>query len=206
MLPAGFATALETNGYVVIDHFIPKPQCDELVADVQSLIEQVPEKSLSVSSHHWEKKSSSRAESQKATDYFLESADRVGFFMKQGFQLGGGTLGKYEGLGRIGYGIHTHRPAFRSATFTQKTRAVFTKLNFVKPVVVQSQFISDAVGKHQDLTYMYVEPPEKLVSCWICLNDDKCDQCGFFLVPKSHKGYLVFPCFFTLRNKFCYKI
>jgi phytanoyl-CoA hydroxylase len=60
-------------------------------------------------------------------------------------------------------------------------------------IMCQSIFIekSHGISPHQDHYYLDSDPPGYLVACWFALEDIKEDAGSFFVVPKSHHGFLV---------------
>ncbi|MBU7583972.1 MAG: phytanoyl-CoA dioxygenase family protein [Nostoc sp. TH1S01] len=62
-----------------------------------------------------------------------------------------------------------------------------------KHIMWQSIFIekSHGISPHQDHYYLDTDPPGNLVACWFALENIKEDAGSFFVVPQSHRGFLV---------------
>nr|CAG4650458.1 EOG090X0CZM [Sida crystallina] len=72
--------------------------------------------------------------------YFLDSGDKIRYFMEAGAVDGDGRLvvDKQRCLNKIGHALHWLEPAFKSVTFGQKVKDVVKDIGFSDPAVAQS--------------------------------------------------------------------
>jgi phytanoyl-CoA hydroxylase len=62
-----------------------------------------------------------------------------------------------------------------------------------KHVVWQTMFFDKSTGTvaHQDHYYLDSDPAGNLVACWYALEDIQEDAGAFFVIPKTHKGFVI---------------
>ncbi|KAK2146330.1 hypothetical protein NP493_3706g00004 [Ridgeia piscesae] len=131
-------------------------------------------------------------------NYFINSADRIGFFFEDGALDENGQLqvDKHRSLNKIGHALHVLCPAFRRMTFSDKIKKLVRSLDYEDPVVVQSMYIfkqpkiGGEVVPHQDGSFLYTEPL-KVMGLWLALEDATVDNGCLSFIPGSHKGGLI---------------
>jgi len=138
--------------------------------------------------------------SKQNFDYFINSAHGIRLFLNQEinekdfpveFELKKKMI--REMGNRFGHALHAFNPVFKKFTFSQPIQDVIKSLSFKKPIVCQSMFImrqdfsSSTDCGHQAATYIHVEPPRKLVSFWLALEDSSMDNGCLQFIPGSHK-------------------
>lgn len=118
--------------------------------------------------------------SQTFEQYFLESNDKVRYFMesnawdKTNNRL---AVDKELCLNKIGHALHWHNSIFKRITFDQRFKSLVKTLKMMDPVIVQSMiifknpFIGSEVPAHQDASYLYCTPKPNVVGFWIPLED-----------------------------------
>ena len=101
-------------------------------------------------------------QSRKADWYFLDSADRVSFFLEDG--EAGAETDKLLRLNKVGHALHDLDPTFRAFSRSAKVAAVCRSLGFARPTPVQSMYIfkhpkvGGEVNCHQDSTFLATSP------------------------------------------------
>ncbi|XP_060534842.1 phytanoyl-CoA dioxygenase domain-containing protein 1 [Cylas formicarius] len=182
---------LDSDGYVVLEDFLSEKEVDELKDEIQILIGNMPDQAQRTIF------SGKEADNQqnKAT-YFLESADKIGYFFDAGaVGRDGGLLTRTPraSLNKIAHALHEHDPVFRRATTSERVKEAAFQLGFEEPLVVQSMYIFKNPGKdaevkpHQDASYLYTEPVS-VVGFWIALEDATIENGCLWFARGSHRS------------------
>jgi len=129
-------------------------------------------------------------------DYFLNSGDKVRFFMEEDAVDKDGKLNrpKNRAVNKIGHGLHELDPVFREVTMhNPKLGAVARDLKFHKdPAILQSMVIckqpeiGGKVPEHNDSTFLYTDPPSAL-GFWFALERCTSSNGALSFLPGSHK-------------------
>ncbi len=182
--------AYRDTGVLILRDFVPVEKCDrlrerafELVADFD------PEQVLSVFS--------TTSQEQLDDRYFIDSGDKIRFFLEEGAFDQSGQLrqSKENSLNKIGHAMHDLDPAFDSFSRSLKLANVAVSLGFEDPVIIQSMYIfkppkiGGEVVCHQDSTYIYTEP-ESCVGFWFALEDATVENGCMYFIPGGHKMQL----------------
>lgn len=175
------------NGFLIIRDYLSSQQASELRQQAHSLVSQFEpdEEALSVFTTVGDRSQKDR--------YFMESADKVRFFLEEGAVKDGKlTLSKDLAINKIGHALHDQDPVFKRATFTKMTANIATDIGISNPEVAQSMYIfkSPGVGgtvtPHQDATFLYTDPIS-VTGFWMALEDaDPTNSC-MYAIPGSHK-------------------
>ncbi|XP_074653989.1 phytanoyl-CoA dioxygenase domain-containing protein 1-like [Tubulanus polymorphus] len=178
----------EDNGYLIIEDFLSLKDVDALENEHYKLIEEMnpAEHSAVFSPTH-----------QLDDDYFLNSGDKIRFFFEEDAvnEKGDLVVDKQKSCNKIGHALHWLNPEFKRVTFSDKVQGIARTLGFVRPSVVQSMVIfkqpgiGGVVNPHQDLTYLWNDPP-KLIGYWIALEDTTLENGCLWFIPGSHKDGL----------------
>jgi phytanoyl-CoA hydroxylase len=179
--------AFRGAGVIVLRDFVSPDDCErlrrralELVADFD------PREVRSVFS--------TTAEEQLADRYFIESGDRIRFFLESDAFDASGELRqpKEQSLNKMGHAMHDLDPVFDEFSRTPELAAVARCVGIEDPVILQSMYIfkppriGGEVVCHQDSTYIYTEP-ESCVGFWFALEDATLDNGCMQFIPGGHK-------------------
>jgi len=134
---------------------------------------------------------------QGSSDYFLDSADRVHFFLEKGTQGGDGKLkpdlDKYRVLNKVGHGLHVADEVFRTYSQSDKIANLVAELGWKEPVLPQSMYIfkqpsiGGEVTSHQDSTFLYTTPRTTCLGLWLALDAATVENGCIWARPGSHK-------------------
>ena len=84
-----------------------------------------------------------QVQKQGSSNYFLDSAENVSFFMDKGgldlMKTGGRT--KAQCLNKVGHDLHSKDPVFAKYSGSSKVAALARALGWVDPVLPQSMYI-----------------------------------------------------------------
>jgi len=176
----------ERDGFLVVKQVLSKETCEELIARMETLIQGWTPRELSVFS--------TQEQTRKTDDYFLESADKVHFFLEEKAldKDGKFTTDKRLSLNKVGHALHEKDPLFRAVAQRPALAQAVHALGYVSPDLVQSMYIfkqphiGGEVTTHQDSTFLYTEPPS-CIGCWFALEDATLENGCLWAVPGSHK-------------------
>lgn len=137
---------------------------------------------------------STTSDEHQADDYFIESGDKIRFFLEGGAINEAGELrqAKVDSLNKIGHAIHDLDPVFDAFSRTAKLAEVAKCIGFEDPAIIQSMYIfkppriGGEVVCHQDSTYIYTEP-ESCVGFWFALEDATIENGCMHFIPGAHK-------------------
>lgn len=130
-------------------------------------------------------------------DYFINSADKIGYFFEEDALNDKGELlvDKQRSLNKVGHALHVLCPSFKKVTFGSHVKELMRRLDYKDPVVFQSMCIfkqpgiGGAVVPHQDATFLWTEPL-RLMGLWIALEDTTVNNGCLSFIPGSHKDGL----------------
>jgi phytanoyl-CoA hydroxylase len=150
---------------------------------------------------------SGQVDAQGRSDYFLDSASRVHFFVEadavesatgalRGEYLAGG--GKLRALNKAGHGLHMRPGPFADYSSSRKVSSLLRELGYVDPVVPQSMYIfkqaatvggrmGGEVTSHQDSTFLHTEPRQTCVGLWLALDGATIENGCLWVRPGSHR-------------------
>ncbi|CAE7681290.1 Phyhd1 [Symbiodinium microadriaticum] len=118
---------------------------------------------------------------QGASDYFLDSADRIHFFIEKDAEDEDGkikkSVSKARSLNKVGHGLHVADPVFREYSQSSKVAELVAELGWRDPVLPQSMYIfkqpatGSEVTSHQDSSFLYTTPRPTCMGLWLALDD-----------------------------------
>jgi len=128
-------------------------------------------------------------------DYFLNSGDKIRFFLEEDAVGSDGKLNRPKELAvnKIGHALHELDPTFRRVTLkNERLKLLARDLKFHKdPAVLQSMTIfkqpriGGKVPEHNDSTFLYTDPISAL-GFWFALEDCTASNGALSFAPGSH--------------------
>lgn len=193
--------AFERDGCGIVRGFATAEECDEMRQSMKTLVENWDPKEVTVF-----RTDGKQSEAQGSSDYFLDSANCIGFFlepMAKDEALGTlkAGLSKHEGLNKVGHGLHVQDPVFRKYSSSPKVAALAHALGWVDPVLPQSMYIfkqpriGGEVTSHQDSTFLFTEPRQTCLGLWLSLETATQENGCVWGRPGSHRE--------PVRRAFC---
>ena len=179
--------AFREAGVIVLRDFVSRAACEQLRRRALELVDAFePRDVRSVFS--------TTAEEQLADSYFIESGDKIRFFLEADAFDERGELrqSKEHSLNKMGHAMHDLDPAFDAFSRTPELATVAQRIGIEDPVILQSMYIfkppriGGEVVCHQDSTYIYTEP-ESCVGFWFALEDATLDNGCMQFIPGGHK-------------------
>ena len=179
--------AFERTGVLVLRDFVGRDACARLQRRARELVDAFdPAEVQSVFS--------TTRQTQLDDRYFIESGDKIRFFLEDDAFDAQGKLrqSKEDSLNKMGHAMHDLDPVFDAFSRTPELGAVAASIGFQDPVIVQSMYIfkppriGGEVVCHQDSTYIYTEP-ESCVGFWFALEDATLENGCMQFIPGAHK-------------------
>ncbi len=180
-------TAFHDAGVLILRNFVPVEQCRTLRSRALELVDDFdPEEVKSVFS--------TSRQTQLDDTYFIESGDKIRFFLEEDAFDESGQLrqSKEDSLNKIGHAMHDLDPVFDRFSRSPKLAKVAETLGFERPAIIQSMYIfkppriGGEVVCHQDSTFIYTEP-ESCIGFWFALEDAMVDNGCMYFIPGGHK-------------------
>lgn len=185
---------LERDGYLHIKGFAAAEECAQLQKRMADLIGAWdPAETLAPVFSTAE----DQEKQQGKSDYFLDSADRIHFFLEKEAALPEGGLKpgmrKERSLNKVGHGLHVADDLFREYSQSAKVHELVADLGWVDPVLPQSMYIfkQPAIGgevtSHQDSCFLYTTPRPTCLGLWLALDAATLENGCIWARPGSHK-------------------
>ena len=177
-------------GVIILEDFVSVDACDGLRRRANELIDAFdPQEIRSVFS--------TTEKTQLDDRYFIESGDKIRFFLEADAFDENGELrqSKAHSLNKMGHAMHDLDPVFDAFSHSRELDAIARGLGVSEPAIIQSMYIfkppriGGEVVFHQDSTYIYTEP-ESCIGFWFALEDATLENGCMHFIPGEHKGPL----------------
>eukprot|EP00045_Choanoeca_perplexa_P000924 m.16916 g.16916 ORF g.16916 m.16916 type:complete len:310 (+) comp10626_c1_seq1:242-1171(+) len=137
-------------------------------------------------------------EKQVTQDYFLESGDKIRYFLEAGAvdEQGKLQVAKEVAFNKVGHALHTLDPVFKRYTFEPRVAQIARDLGLQAPSIPQSMYIFKQPGiggevtPHQDSTFLKTDPLST-TGFWIPLQDCTTSNGCLEVLPASHTHGLI---------------
>jgi len=187
------AERFRRDGFLHVKGFASAVECGRLQSRMRELIEKWdPNQTLSpvfVTDKDQEKQ-------QASSDYFLDSADRIHFFLEKDAVTKDGALRpdmpKARALNKVGHGLHVVDEVFREYSMSDKVGELVQELGWVSAVLPQSMYIfkqpniGGEVTSHQDSSFLHTTPRESCLGLWLALDPATLENGCLWARPGSH--------------------
>lgn len=179
------------NGYLVVRNKIDPEELVKLKAEFARLVEEVPMEELTTIFTSGENQID---EKEKSGDYFLESSDKIRFFLEEKAfdrQTKSLTVPKSLSVNKVGHALYEHNEVFKRFTQLPANVAVAQALGLRAPLVVQSMYITKQphvggeVTPHQDSSFIYTTP-ETCIAFWWPVEAATITNSCIWVIPGSH--------------------
>ena len=189
-LSDGMLADLDRAGVIILTDFCSRERCDALKARALELVDAFdPATVRSVFS--------TTTQTQLDDDYFVDSGDKIRFFLEDDAFDAAGKLrqAKSDSLNKIGHAMHDLDPVFDDFSRGPELAEIGRRLGYDEPGIIQSMYIfkppriGGEVVCHQDSTYIYTEP-ESCYGFWFAIEDATLENGCMQFIPGAHKGPL----------------
>ena len=186
-LTAAMIAAFDESGVIILQDFVSKDDCLALKSRALELVAAFdPDQVKSVFSTTEQTQSNDR--------YFIESGDKIRFFLEKDAFDDRGELrqSKENSLNKMGHAMHDLDPLFDRFSRTPALAEIVRRIGFEDPAIIQSMYIfkppkiGGEVVCHQDSTYIYTEP-ESCVGFWFALEDATIENGCMQFIPGGHR-------------------
>jgi len=179
--------AFHDAGVLILRDFASVEECQALRSRALELLDEFnPDEVHSVFS--------TTKQTQLDDTYFIESGDKIRFFLEEDAFDESGRLrqSKEDSLNKMGHAMHDLDPVFERFSRTPELASVAEGLGFEDPAIIQSMYIfkppriGGEVVCHQDSTFIYTEP-ESCIGFWFALENATIENGCMYFIPGGHK-------------------
>jgi phytanoyl-CoA hydroxylase len=179
--------AFRDAGVLILRDFVSVENCKALQGKALELVNDFdPQEVRSVFS--------TTKQTQLDDTYFIESGDKIRFFLEEGAFDESGELkqSKIDSLNKMGHAMHDLDPDFDRFSRSPQLARVAEGLGFENPAIIQSMYIfkpqniGGEVVCHQDSTFIYTDP-ESCIGFWFALEDATIENGCMYFIPGGHK-------------------
>ena len=178
------------KGYLIIENFKTKEECDDLIKRSKELIEEQD-------FNNQQSVFDTVSQSHNDDNYFLESGDKIRFFFEEKAQINENNLKKNKQyiVNKIGHALHDLDNKFIKFSKNVELKEIAKAIGFEDPLLIQSMYIfkqpkiGGEVVCHQDSTFLITEP-ESTVGFWFALQDATKENGCLQVASGGHKGPL----------------
>ena len=179
--------AYREAGVIILRDFVSREDCAQLQRRALELVD-------AFDPHEVRSVFSTTRNEQLDDTYFIESGDKIRFFLENDAFDDNGRLrqSKEHSLNKMGHAMHDLDPVFDAFSRTPELAEVARHVGFEDPAILQSMYIfkppriGGEVVCHQDSSYIYTEP-ESCVGFWFALEDATLENGCMQFIPGAHR-------------------
>jgi phytanoyl-CoA hydroxylase len=179
--------AYREAGVIILRDFVSREDCVQLQRRALELVD-------AFDPHEVRSVFSTTRNEQLDDTYFIESGDKIRFFLENDAFDDNGRLrqSKEHSLNKMGHAMHDLDPVFDAFSRTPELAEVARRVGFEDPAILQSMYIfkppriGGEVVCHQDSSYIYTEP-ESCVGFWFALEDATLENGCMQFIPGGHR-------------------
>lgn len=176
----------ERDGFLVVEQLVDHATCDELIARAGELVRGFRPETLSIFS--------TRDQARTSDDYFLESGDKIRFFLEEEAVAADGALIRpiEQSINKIGHALHDLDPVFSRFSRNPRLAELTAAIGLAHPLLLQSMYIfkqphiGGEVAPHQDHTFLWTDPPSA-TGLWFALEDATVANGCLWALPGGHR-------------------
>eukprot|EP00929_Paragymnodinium_shiwhaense_P034451 TRINITY_DN18745_c0_g1_i1.p1 TRINITY_DN18745_c0_g1~~TRINITY_DN18745_c0_g1_i1.p1 ORF type:complete len:359 (-),score=63.27 TRINITY_DN18745_c0_g1_i1:69-1085(-) len=184
----------DRDGFLILRNFATAEECAGLQKRMRELIDKWdPKEHLSPVF----RTDDTQSKSQGSSDYFLDSADRIHFFLEKDAAGEDGSLkpdiAKRRALNKVGHGLHVADDVFMKYSYSDKVKDLVAELGWRDPVLPQSMYIFKQPGiggevtSHQDSCFLHTTPRPSCLGLWLAIDDATLENGCLWARAGSHK-------------------